>query len=125
VSEKVSGLVVWSSRWSQCQLEVELLCDALNPGLVARRCVSVDAGTYCVPFRGGQWLVDPRGPAEKAGHRPGGESERISFGLVHAAVDRTRLPVLGSLNPARPLRPHAVVLSCRELCRDLLSGKES
>ena len=81
MSEKVSGLVVWSSRWSQCQLEVELLCDALNPGLVARRCVSVDAGTYCVPFRGGQWLVDPLGPAEKAGHRPGVSRSGSRLGL--------------------------------------------
>ena len=64
----MSGLGLWSSPWPQSRLEVELPCDALNPGLVAKRCASVDAGTHCVPncvpFRGGQWLADLLGPAE-------------------------------------------------------------
>ena len=78
---KVSGLFFRSSPWSQGRVEVELLCDALNPGLVAKRCASVDAGTHCVPFRGGQWLVDPLGPAEKAGHRPGVSRSGSRLGL--------------------------------------------
>jgi hypothetical protein len=99
--------------------------DALNPGLVTQRCASVDSGTHCVQFRAGQRLVDPLGPAGWAGQWPRGEAARIAFGLSQPAVERTPSPVLGSLNQARPLRPHVAVLPCRQPGRDLLSRNES